>query len=209
MSAELHRRLENVIRIGTIKTITPSKPFTTVTVQLGEITTGQLRYLSLRSGKTKTWEPPSVGEEVVVLSPSGVVEMGVVLVGLSNAENPAPSDELNKTIRVFEDGCIISYDDSTHILSAILPDGGQAIITASGGVTVNGDTTINGNLQINGSTAMTGNNTVGGSQLVQGSSHSIDQISTNADVTAGEISLINHKTSGVRSGSETSGAPIP
>ena len=209
MSAELHRRLENIIRFGTIKTIHPAKPFTTVTVTIGEITTAKLRFLTLRAGKTKTWDPPTVGEEVIVLSPSGVLEMGVAIAGFNNKDNPSPSDDLNQTIRIFEDGCIFSYDISTHHLSAILPPGGKAIITADGGVTVNGDTTINGNVQVNGSIAMTGNNTVGGSQLVQGSSHSTGNFSTEADVKAGEISLKNHKTSGVKSGTETSGGPIP
>ena len=209
MSAELHRRLENLIRFGTIKAIYPDKPFTTVTVTIGEITTAKLRFLSLRAGKTKTWDPPSIGEEVMVLSPSGVLEMGVAIAGFNNADNPSPSDDLNQTIRVFEDGCIFTYDVSSHELTAILPAGGKATLTAPGGVTVNGDTTINGNLQVNGSTAMTGNNTVGGSQLVQGSSHSTGQFSTEADVTAGAISLKNHKTSGVKAGDETSGGPIP
>ncbi|ODN55785.1 baseplate assembly protein [Acinetobacter sp. 51m] len=209
MSAELHRRLENVIRFGTIKTIHPAKPFTTVTVTIGAITTGKLRFLTLRAGKTKTWDPPSVGEEVMVLSPSGVLEMGVAIAGFNNEENPSPSDDLNKTIRVFEDGCIFTYDVASHELTAILPPGGKATLTADGGVTVNGDTTINGNVQVNGSVAMTGNNTVGGSQLVQGSSHSTGQFSTEADVTAGTISLKSHKTSGVKAGDETSGDPIP
>lgn len=208
MSADLHRRLENIIRFGTIKTIHPAKPFTTVTVNIGAITTAELRFLTLRAGKTKTWDPPTIGEEVMVLSPSGVLEMGVAIAGFNNIDNPSPSDDLNQTIRVFEDGCIFTYDISSHMLSAILPPGGKAIITADGGVTVNGDTTINGNVQVNGSIAMTGNNTVGGSQLVQGSSHSTGNFSTEADITAGEISLKNHKTSGVKSGDETSGGPI-
>ena len=209
MSAELHRRLENLIRFGTIKAIYPAKPFTTVTVTIGEITTAKLRFLSLRAGKTKTWDPPSIGEEVMVLSPSGVLEMGVAIAGFNNADNPSPSDDLNQTIRIFEDGCIFTYDVSSHELTAILPAGGKAILTAPGGVTVNGDTTINGNVQVNGSVAMTGNNTVGGSQLVQGSSHSTGHFSTEDDVTAVDISLKNHKTSGVQSGSGTSGGPIP
>lgn len=209
MSAELHRRLENLIRFGTIKTIHPAKPFTTVTVTIGAITTGKLRFLTLRAGRTKTWDPPSVGEEVMVLSPSGVLEMGVAIAGFNNEENPSPSDDLNKTIRVFEDGCIFTYDVASHELTAILPPGGKATLTADGGVTVNGDTTINGNVQVNGSVAMTGNNTVSGSQLVQGSSHSTGQFSTEADVTAGDISLKSHKTSGVKAGDETSGEPIP
>ena len=220
MSAELHRRLENLIRFGIIKTIHPAKPFTTVTVTIGEITTAKLRFLTLRAGKTKTWDPPTIGEEVMVLSPSGVLEMGVAIAGFNNKDNPSPSDNLDQTIRVFEDGCILAYDVSSHHLSAILPPGGTVELTANGGVTVNandgltinavsGGTTHNGNLTINGSTVTTGNSTVQGSQLVQGSSHSTGQFSTEADVTAGDISLKSHKTSGVKSGSETSGEPIP
>lgn len=228
MSAELHRRLENLIRFGTIKAIYPAKPFTTVTVTIGEITTAKLRFLTLRAGKTKTWDPPTIGEEVMVLSPSGVLEMGVAIAGFNNQDNPSPSDNLDKTIRVFEDGCILAYDVSSHHLSAILPPGGTVELTADGGVTVNanggvtvnandgltinavsGGTTHNGNLTVNGSTVTTGNSTVQGSQLVQGSSHSTGQFSTEADVTAGDISLKSHKTSGVKSGSEISGEPIP
>ena len=207
MSAELHRRLENLIRFGTIKAIYPAKPFTTVTVTIGEITTAKLRFLSLRAGKTKTWDPPSIGEEVMVLSPSGVLEMGVAIAGFNNADNPSPSDDLNQTIRIFEDGCIFTYDVSSHELTAILPAGGKAILTAPGGVTVNGDTTINGNIQVNGSVAMTGNNTVGGSQLVQGSSHSSGHFSTEANVTAGSISLKEHTHSGVEPGLSSTGGP--
>jgi len=207
MSAELHRRLENLIRFGTIKAIYPAKPFTTVTVTIGEITTAKLRFLSLRAGKTKTWDPPSIGEEVMVLSPSGVLEMGVAIAGFNNADNPSPSDDPNKTIRIFEDGCIFTYDVSSHELTAILPAGGKAILTAPGGVTVNGDTTINGNVQVNGSIAMTGNNTVGGSQLVQGSSHSSGHFSTEANVTAGSISLKEHTHSGVEPGPSSTRGP--
>lgn len=226
MSADLSRRLENLIRLGKIKTVEPTKPFLTVTVQIGEITTAPLRYLNLRAGNDKTFDPPSIGEEVVVLSPCGVLEIGIVLGGLNNTDNPVLSQDLNKNIRLFSDGCMISYDTNTHALEVILPSNGTAVLTANGGVTVNvdggvtvnansggatinGDTTINGNVQVNGSTAMTGNNTVGGSQLVQGSSHSTGAFSTDADVKAGNISLKSHKTSGVQTGGGTSGGPVP
>lgn len=209
MSADIQRRLENLIRLGQIKTVAAAKPYMTVTVQIDEITTAPIRYLNLRAGNDKTWDPPSIGEEVIVLSPCGVLEMGIAIGGLNNADNPAPSTDLNKNIRMFSDGCLISYDTQSHALEAILPSGGTAVLTATGGVTINADTTINGNLQVNGSTAMTGNNTVGGSQMVQGSSHSTGHFSTDADVTAGPISLKTHKTSGVKSGEDTSAEPVP
>lgn len=226
MSADTLRRLENLIRLGKIKTVEPTEYFLTVTVDCGEITTAPIRYLNLRAGNDKTFDPPSIGEEVIVFSPCGVLEMGIAVGALNNKDNPLLSNDLNKNIRLFSDGCMISYDTKTHALEVILPSNGTAILTANGGVTVNADggvtvnaqsggvtlnadTTVNGNLQVNGSTAMTGNNTVGGSQLVQGSSHSTGNFSTEADVSAGAISLKSHKTSGVKSGDETSGVPVP
>ncbi|WP_151957393.1 phage baseplate assembly protein V [Acinetobacter guillouiae] len=209
MNADILRRLENLIRLGTIKTINPSKPYLTVTVETGEITTGKLRYVNLRAGDDQTWDPPSMGEEVIIFSPCGVLEIGFVLGGLNNLTHPVISQDLNKNIRLFADGCSISYDTKNHALEVLLPANGTAVINAPGGLTINANTTINGNVQINGSNAMTGNNTVGGSQLVQGSSHSTGAFSTDADVKAGDISLKNHKTSGVKSGGDTSGVPIP
>ncbi|NNG82841.1 phage baseplate assembly protein V [Acinetobacter sp. ANC 5378] len=210
MNADANRRLENIVRFGTVKTINPSKPIPRVIVNLGDIETPEIRCLNIRSGDDATWDMPSENEECVVISPCGDIgPTSFVLYGFYNDDHPAPSDDLNKKIRMFSDGCVIAYDIAAHHLSAVLPSGGTAVLTADGGVTVNGDTTINGNLQVNGSTAMTGNNTVGGSQLVQGSSHSSGQFSTEADVTAGNISLKNHKTSGVQPGSGTSGGPTP
>ncbi|MCT9416978.1 phage baseplate assembly protein V [Acinetobacter baumannii] len=208
MNADINRRLENLIRFGKIKTVNPSNPIPLVTVDLDDIVTPEIRFFNARSGNDSTWDPPSLDEEVMVISPCGEIgPTSVVFYGLYNNDHPAPSDELSKKIRVFSDGCIIAYDVAAHHLSAILPSGGKAIVTADGGITVNGDTTINGNLQVNGSTAMTGNNTVGGSQLVQGSSHSTGAFSTEADVKAGSISLKEHKHPGDSGG--TTGGPIP
>ena len=209
MNADNNRRLENIIRFGTIKTINPSKPIPKVIVNLDDIDTPEIRCLNIRSGTDSTWDMPSINEECVVISPCGEIgPTSFVMYGFYNDEHPAPSDNLNQKIRMFGDGCVIAYDVSAHHLSAILPGGGTAVLTAVGGVTVNGNTTINGNLQVNGSTAMTGNNTVQGSQLVQGSSHSTGDFSTEADVKAGSISLKTHKTSGVRSGGDISGDPV-
>ena len=206
MNADTNRRLENIVRFGTIKTINPSKPIPRVIVNLGDIETPEIRCLNIRSGDDATWDMPSINEECVVISPCGDIgPTSFVLYGFYNDDHPAPSDDLNKKIRMFADGCVIAYDVAAHHLSAVLPSGGTAVLTADGGVTVNGDTTINGNLQVNGSTAMTGNNTVGGSQLVQGSSHSSGTFSSDGDVTASGISLTGHTHPGDSGG--TTGGP--
>ena len=206
MNADANRRLENIVRFGTVKTINPSKPIPRVIVNLGDIETPEIRCLNIRSGDDATWDMPSINEECVVISPCGDIgPTSFVLYGFYNDDHPAPSDDLNQKIRMFADGCVIAYDVAAHHLSAVLPSGGTAVLTADGGVTVNGDTTINGNLQVNGSTAMTGNNTVGGSQLVQGSSHSSGTFSSGGDVTASGISLTGHTHPGDSGG--TTGGP--
>ncbi len=206
INADANRRLENIVRFGTVKTINPSKPIPRVIVNLGDIETPEIRCLNIRSGDDATWDMPSINEECVVISPCGDIgPTSFVLYGFYNDDHPAPSDDLNKKIRMFADGCVIAYDIAAHHLSAVLPSGGTAVLTADGGVTVNGDTTINGNLQVNGSTAMTGNNTVGGSQLVQGSSHSSGTFSSDGDVTASGISLTGHTHPGDSGG--TTGGP--
>ena len=206
MNADANRRLENIVRFGTVKTINPSKPIPRVIVNLGDIETPEIRCLNIRSGDDATWDMPSINEECVVISPCGDIgPTSFVLYGFYNDDHPAPSDDLNNKIRMFADGCVIAYDVAAHHLSAVLPSGGTAVLTADGGVTVNGDTTINGNLQVNGSTAMTGNNTVGGSQLVQGSSHSSGTFSSDGDVTASGISLTSHTHPGDSGG--TTGGP--
>ena len=184
MNADDKRRLENVIRFGTIKTINPTQPIPTVIVNLDDIDTPEIRCLNARAGTDKTWDMPSEGEECVVISPCGDIgPASFVLFGFYNENNPAPSSELNQKLRIFSDGCVIAYDTSAHHLSAILPNGGTATIAA--------DLKVIGKLHVTESITAD------------------KDISTPADVIAGEISLTKHKTSGVKSGSETSGGPTP
>ncbi len=184
MNADDKRRLENIVRFGTVKTINPSKPIPKVIVNLDDIDTPEIRCLNIRSGDDSTWDMPSENEECVVISPCGEIgQSSFVLYGFYNEDYPAPSDDLNKKLRIFSDGCIIAYDTSAHHLSAVLPKGGTA--------------TINANVKINGSL-----------HVSEGITSDYD-ISTPADVKAGDISLKNHLTTGVKSGSETSGGPKP
>ncbi len=184
MNADANRRLENIVRFGTVKTINPSKPIPRVIVNLGDIETPEIRCLNIRSGDDVTWDMPSENEECVVISPCGDIgPTSFVLYGFYNDDHPAPSDDLNKKIRMFADGCVIAYDVAAHHLSAVLPSDGTAQIVAD--------------VEIVGSLHVTKAITAG------------ENISTPADVVAENISLKSHKTSGVQSGSGTSGGPTP
>ena len=54
MSADTNRRLENIVRFGTIKTINPSKPIPRVIVDLADIETPEIRCLNIRAGAAST-----------------------------------------------------------------------------------------------------------------------------------------------------------
>ena len=182
MNADANRRLENIVRFGTVKTINPSKPIPRVIVNLGDIETPEIRCLNIRSGDDTTWDMPSENEECVVISPCGDIgPTSFVLYGFYNDDHPAPSDDLNQKIRMFADGCVIAYDISSHHLSAVLPSGGTAQIVAD--------------VEVIGKLHVTKGITAG------------ENISTPADVKAGSISLKTHKHSGVQGGSSTSGGP--
>ncbi|WP_287031349.1 phage baseplate assembly protein V, partial [Pseudomonas sp. UBA6310] len=85
--AELARLIENLVRLGTIAEVQVTPP--RVRVQTGTLTTAWLPWLALRAGTAKEWDPPTVGEQVVLLSPSGVLSQGVAVTGLFSDENPA------------------------------------------------------------------------------------------------------------------------
>ncbi|WP_323842942.1 phage baseplate assembly protein V [Moraxella sp. Pampa] len=177
MSHDIIRRLENLIRIGTVASVDHATA--RCTVDCAGIVTAPLPWLTLRAGTDRTWDAPTVGEQVLVLAAGGEMMQAVVLMGLYHEGCVAPSDQPNIKTRHFEDDCTISYDTKAHALSAILPDGGSVVITAKAGVTINakagvtinakGGATINGDTQINGTLKATG------------------------DVVAGSISLQNHK----------------
>lgn len=204
-TSELFRRLENIIRFGVVQSIDYTQA--TCIVDFQGILTCPLRWLTVRAGSDSTWDAPSVGEQVMVLSPSGEIANGIVLFGLYSDAHPSPSQEQNIKIRKFEDGAVISYDTANHQLQAVLPGGATTILTSDGGITITGDTVINGNVQINGNTAMTGNNTVGGSQSVSGTSLAKGSLTCNGDVTASGISLTGHIHGGVKAGGDSSGGP--
>lgn len=87
--ADILRRLENLIRIGTIADVDHDRAL--CRVSSGSLLTTWLPFLVRRAGSTKEWDPVSVGEQCVLLSPSGDIGTGCALVGLYSAANPACS----------------------------------------------------------------------------------------------------------------------
>ncbi|MDR1349369.1 MAG: phage baseplate assembly protein V, partial [Zoogloeaceae bacterium] len=88
LSPDLSRRLESMIRIGRVVAVDPAAA--RCRVKSGELETEFLPWLERRMGETRDWDPPTIGEQVMVLSPSGEVAGGIVLTGIPSDASPPP-----------------------------------------------------------------------------------------------------------------------
>ena len=215
--SDLSRLLQNLIRLGTIAEVKGAK----ARVQLGpKLTTEWLNWLTLRAGNTRTWSMPTVGEQVIVVSPGGELTRGIIVPALYSQEFDAPESSATVNTTHYPDGAVVQYDHAAHALTATLPVGTATItadkVTSNAPSTIcTGDLTVMKNLivmqstTVNGATALNGGvnakaGAAGGvAMAVQGT------IKASEDVLAGAISLAKHPHGGVKQGEGQSGGPLP
>lgn len=183
----LTRLIENLIRFGTITAVQMSPP--RVRVKTGTLTTTWLPWLTPRAGADREWNPPTLNEQVILISPSGQLSNGIVLFGLFSDHLPPNGDRDGLHRRTYRDGAVIEYDSIAHHLSAVLPKGGTTKLTSLGGIHITGPITHKGDY------------TQIGNQKING------KVSVSKDVIAAGISLVNHPHGGVMSGSGVTGKP--
>ena len=146
-TAEIQRLIENLLRIAEISDVNyadSENPQVRCTV--GNIKTNWLSIGHQRMGVVKDWNPPSVGEQVVLVSPSGDLSQAVIIASLSSTANPAPDTDPKKPKRTYPDGAVIEYDYEAHKLTASLPTGATFELTSDGGLKITGDIDLDGKL---------------------------------------------------------------
>lgn len=74
--ADLRRRLSNLLRIGTISAVNYKEAV--ARVKIGDLETTWLPWL-LRDGDDKAWHGVDLNEQVLVLSPCGDLNQGLIL----------------------------------------------------------------------------------------------------------------------------------
>jgi phage baseplate assembly protein V len=156
-----------------------------VVVSSGDVETDDIDWLERRMGKTRTWSPPSEGEQMLLLCPSGELAGGIVLGGVRQNERPHVGNSLRELIE-FDDGAVLAYDPEAHKLDVLLPDGATIEIKSTGGVSIDassGGVSIKGDVSIEGKLEATG------------------------DVVGADVSLKNHVHTGVAAGAALSGKP--
>lgn len=172
---------DQLIRLGTVASVDLAAGKCTIKLDDGA-TTPPVRWIERRSGATKTRSAPTVGEQVVLLSPAGEIGGALAIPGVWSNANPLPGTAQIE-LTEFIDGAVLSYDPLAHALVATLPAGATAAITAPGGLTITGPVTINGDATVTGT------------------------ITGQTDVVGGGKSLKSHTHTGVTAGSATTGAP--
>lgn len=195
--AALSRLIENLIRAGTIYTVDHAQK--RCRVQSGGLLTGWLPWFALRAGTTRDWDPPTIGEQCLIFSPSGEVGAGFVLLGIYSDAFDAPSSSPDEHVRLYPDGARISYNHATGALNAVGIK--TALVQAADHITFDcPQVTFTGKVNIadlltyeNGMVGLGGTNTAA---VITG------------DVIADGISLVNHRHTGVQPGGGNTGNPI-
>ncbi len=114
-SADINRRLESIVRQGSILAVDHYAAL--CRVKSGELETDWLPWLERRAGTTRDWDPPTIGEQCILLSPSGDPANGFVITGVFSNTNPAPNDTPDECTREYQDGARITYNHKTGHLS--------------------------------------------------------------------------------------------
>lgn len=135
--ADLQRKIQNIIRIGTVSEIDGKR----ARVKFDNNETDLLQWTEISAGKVKKWTPKTIGEQVVIASEGGETTQGIIIGSLSSNQFPVPTTDDGIEVIEYADGAVISYDFENSILKAILPDSGTAIIDAKGGTTWHGKVT--------------------------------------------------------------------
>lgn len=121
----LDRRIGGMVRPGVI--VEADYPSARYRIASGRLTSGWVPMLTGRAGSgCRTWDPPSIGEQVVMLSPGGDTARGLILPGsIYQSGQPAPGDRetLHKT--EYGDGTKITLDRETSEYTIELPASGK------------------------------------------------------------------------------------
>lgn len=134
---DLQRRAANLVRYGTVVSVNPAAGTARVTYG-GDTESADLPISSARSGGARVWSPVVVGEQVMVLCPSGDTAQGVIACSVPCNAFPAPSGDGSTYQINLPSGVVISIS------------GGAIHITAPGKVIITGDVEVSGDVVASG-----------------------------------------------------------
>jgi len=173
MTSELLRRLGNIVQIGTVTESKSIDGYSLARVNILGRVSDFLPFMQSANSFKRVASPVRVGEQVIILSPYGNADGGVILGAIFNKNAKEPAGYSNEQeVCEYEDGTRISYNTQTKELKV---DASDKILITCKSATVNaksvsitattshsGDVSINGNLTLSGDFSNGGNITTGG-----------------------------------------------
>lgn len=198
-TAELNRRIENLLRLGTIAEVDHAAR--KIRIKTGTLTTTWLPWPADIGRNYKRWRPLRVGTQVLIACISGDPAQAQIIGTLYTDNVNSPSTDENIDLIQFDDGTQLQYDSNSHHLSADCV--GTVLIKSPSTVTIDApDTNIKGKLTVDGlltyKGGMAGSGGTGATAVIEGDIE-IDQ----GDVTADGVTLKGHTHTG-DSGGQTS-----
>lgn len=153
--AEMWRRMNNMIRRGTVHSVQLKPPRVRVTfgtdpVNNTEHVTAWLPWYTRADAGVQSWSVPAVGCPATVLSEGGDLRNGVVLVGLITDDQTPAGESGDEYVTRYGNGAGVSYSTTENAMAISLPAGGKLSVVCQGGAALKGDLTVEGNINATG-----------------------------------------------------------
>ncbi len=185
MNAEDQRRLHNIATIGTVIEIDADEALMRLAV--GDNKTDWVNIPAIAAGSIRAWRCPSIGEQYLLVSPSGELANAIPVISLYSDHNPSPSTNPNEIRIRYNDTDFCSIDvvnsQLTMHINKITSQAATSIVLDTPSTTLTGD------LQVNGSISCS------------------ESITAANEVTASGVELTTHTHGGVESGGSSTGQP--
>ena len=208
---EHDRMIAAMLQAGTIEIVDHSAA--RARVRIGNWVSAYLPWHVPAAGAVRIWRAPSVGEQCLLISPSGMPEAGFILPGFYTTTHGQADNRDHVTVIRMPDGAQMLYDWQAGALlvegtqsvtvknaTTVLIDSGGPVTVKAPSVTLDApETTVTGNLTIGGALAQGVSGSSGGGNATFGG-----QVHAQGDVTAGGISLQGHTHTEQGDGAPTS-----
>ncbi len=186
MNAEDQRRLHNIATIGTVTEIDADNAL--MRLAIGGNETDWVNIPTIAAGSISAWRCPSIGEQYLLVSPSGELANAIPVISLYSDHNPSPSTDPNEIRIRYNDTDFCSIDVvksqlTMHISEAVVKSKTRIVL----------DTPM---------TQLTGD------LSVAKGIHAKELIKSDEEVIAVNIKLTKHGHKDVKNGSGTSGDPV-
>jgi phage baseplate assembly protein V len=128
---EFDRLIASIVQAGVVDSVQYDPP--RCRVRNGEWVSALLPWKTFAAGRVRTWCPPSIGEQAIVLAPSGTLAGAFVLAGFySDTHGSANGSAASLTATDWPDGAHEHYDHDAHEYVFSVPVGGRIVFRIGG-----------------------------------------------------------------------------